>query len=72
MPAGTLPLFVRWNTGVFGIADVGRVWFEDRSEGGWHAGVGGGFWLSALGQTVSIAVVRGDENRVYLQRGMSF
>ena len=72
VPAGTLPLFVRWNTGVFGIADVGRVWFEDRSEGGWHAGVGGGFWLSALGQTVSIAVVRGDENRVYLQRGMSF
>ncbi len=72
VPAGTLPLFVRWNTGVFGLADFGRVWFEDRSDGGWHAGVGGGVWLSALGQTVSLAVVRGDENRVYLQRGMSF
>ncbi|MEJ7760284.1 MAG: BamA/TamA family outer membrane protein [Gemmatimonadaceae bacterium] len=82
VPAGTLPLFLRWRTGVFGLVDAGRVWFDDaaepgrpalpRSDGGWHTGVGAGFWLSALGQTVSVAFVRGEVNRVYLQRGLSF
>lgn len=37
-----------------------------------RAGVGAGFWLSALGQTVSVAFVRGEVNRGYLKRGLSF
>ena len=72
VPVGTVPLFVRWHTGVFGLADVGRVWFEGGSSGGWHTGVGGGIWLSSLGQTVSLAYAYGEQSRFYLQRGMSF
>lgn len=72
VPAGSLSLFVRWQLGVFGLADIGRVWFDGRSQGGWHTGVGGGFWLSALGQSFSLAYARGEEHRLYLQSGVSF
>jgi hemolysin activation/secretion protein len=70
--AVTVPLLVRWRLGVFGLADAGRVWFEQQSPGGWHTGVGGGIWLSSLGQTFSLAYAHGESNRVYLQKGMSF
>ncbi|MGH7475299.1 MAG: BamA/TamA family outer membrane protein [Longimicrobiales bacterium] len=72
VPVGTLPLFVRWRLGVFGLADAGRVWYESQSQGGWHVGIGGGVWLDALGQAFSLAFARGEQNRVYLQRGVSF
>lgn len=72
VPVGTLPLLVRWRLGVFGLADVGRVWFDGDSPGGWHSGVGGGIWISSLGQTLSFAFAHGEQGRFYLQRGMSF
>jgi hypothetical protein len=72
IPTGTVPLFIRWNTGVFGLADAGRVWFDGRSEGAWHTSVGGGIWLSSLGQTFSLAYAHGDGHHFYLQNGLSF
>ncbi|MGQ0561745.1 MAG: BamA/TamA family outer membrane protein, partial [Gemmatimonadota bacterium] len=59
-PATSLPLFLRWQLGVFGLADAGRVWFDGESDGGWHTAFGGGFWLSALGQSFSFAYARGE------------
>jgi hypothetical protein len=35
--------------GVYGLFDVGRVWVEGASPGGWHTGYGGGIWLGFLG-----------------------
>ena len=72
IPVGIVPLFVKWQTGVFGLADAGRVWFDERSPGGWHTGFGGGIWMSSLGQTFSIAYAHGEEGRFYFQRGVSF
>jgi hypothetical protein len=72
MPMGTVPLLINWTSGVFGLVDAGRVWIDGDSPGKWHAGVGGGVWLSALGQTLSVAFAHGDSNRFYLQKGMSF
>ncbi len=72
VPVGMLPLFIRWRTGVFGLADVGRVWFDGKSDGGWHSGFGGGVWLSTLGQTFSIAFAHGEQGGIYFQKGMSF
>ena len=72
VPMGTIPLFVKWQSGVFGLVDAGRVWFDGESPGGWHSGVGGGIWLSSLGQTFSIAYAYGEEGRFYFQRGVSF
>ena len=72
VPVGVLPVFIRWNTGVFGLADAGRVWTDGRSSGNWHTAIGGGVWFSTLGQTFSVAYARGEEGRLYLQRGLSF
>jgi hypothetical protein len=73
VPTGaSLPLLIRWKLGVFGLADAGRVWFEQKSPGGWHTALGGGIWLSSLGQTFSVAYAHGESNRFYLQKGMSF
>lgn len=72
VPVGMLPLFIRWRTGVFGLADVGRVWFDGKSDGDWHSGFGGGVWLSTLGQTFSIAYAHGEKGGIYFQKGLSF
>lgn len=72
VPIGYVPLLVRWRLGVFGLADAGRVWLDGKSPGGWHSGFGGGLWLASLGQAFSVAYARGEENRFYLKRGLSF
>jgi hypothetical protein len=72
VPTGSVSLFVRWQLGVFGLVDAGRVWHDGRSEGGWHTGVGGGFWLASLGRGVSVAYAHGEAHRVYLSSGLSF
>jgi hemolysin activation/secretion protein len=72
IPAGTLPFLIKWKMGVFGLADVGRVWLDGDSPGGWHKGYGGGIWLSALGQAFSVAYAHGEENRFYIQKGLFF
>jgi hypothetical protein len=72
VPVAPVELLIRWDLGVFALADVGRVWVDGESPGGWHTGVGGGVWLSALGQAVTIAYARGEADRFYLQLGPSF
>ena len=70
VPVGTVDLFVRWNAGIFGLADVGRVWYTGESEGGWHKGFGGGVWLEALGRAISFAYAKGEEHRLYVKAGL--
>jgi len=70
VPVGTVNLLLRWNTGIFGLADVGRVWMSGESDGGWHTGFGGGVWLEALGRAISIGYAKGDVNRIYLKTGL--
>jgi hypothetical protein len=38
--------FLPFETGLIGFYDLGKVWWEGSSEGGWHAGYGGGFYIS--------------------------
>jgi len=72
VPIGIVPLFIKWNAGVFGLADAGRVWFDEQSEGGWHTSIGGGVWISSLGQTFSLAYAHGEEHHFYLQKNLAF
>jgi hypothetical protein len=62
VPIGTLNFLVRSKVGVFGLADAGRVWFDGRSDGGWHTAKGGGIWFSALGRALTFSYARGDEH----------
>jgi hypothetical protein len=70
VPVGTVNLLLRWNAGIFGLADVGRVWMSGESDGGWHTGFGGGVWLEALGRAISVAYAKGNEHRFYLKTGL--
>ena len=62
--------------GVFGLADVGRVFVDGDSPGGWHTGFGGGVWLTFYtfldtSNSVSLSVV-GSEERTTFYMGMGF
>ena len=69
-------LLVPTDLGLLGIADIGRVWLDgDPSEADdWHAGVGGGLWWAFVGkQTLSLAIVNGDDRTgVYIRAGFLF
>jgi hypothetical protein len=72
VPVGTVNILLKSQLGVFGLADAGRVWFDGRSDGGWHTGVGGGFWLAALGRSVSVAYAKGETPRWYISSGLFY
>lgn len=72
VPVGTVNFIVRSKLGIFALADAGRVWFDGASEGAWHTGVGGGFWLSALGRSVSVAYAGGEGGKLYLSSGLFY
>lgn len=63
LPLGRARLIVPGTLGVFGLADVGRVYLEGESSDVWHAGFGGGVWFAWLGggKALSLAVARGAE-----------
>jgi hypothetical protein len=61
--------------GIFGLADVGRVYLEGERSDRWHGAGGGGLWLSFLerANTVSLAVAKSEERtRVYVGAGFGF
>jgi hypothetical protein len=61
--------------GILALVDVGRVWFEGESRGGFHVGYGGGIWTGFLGrgQTVSFTVAASEEQiSVYVGYGFAF
>lgn len=62
--------------GVMGLADVGRVFLDGESPGGWHDAVGGGIWVGALhdySHTLSLSIARGAEGvRLHLQAGLPY
>lgn len=61
--------------GVLGLVDLGRVWFEGESQGGFHVGYGGGIWTGFLGrgQTVSLTVAASEEQvSIYVGYGFAF
>ena len=61
--------------GVFGLADVGRVYLAGETSDRWHAGVGGGVWLAFLSRTntLSVAAARSVEGtRAYVRAGFAF
>ena len=61
--------------GVFGLADVGRVFLEGESSDVWHTGVGGGFWFAFLepANTITVALASGDgRTALYVRAGFAY
>ena len=64
------------DVGIFGLADVGRVWIPGESSDRWHAAAGGGLWLAwqhRRANTLSIAAARSPERTaIYVRIGFMF
>lgn len=63
------------DVGLFGLADVGRVYLEGEQSDVWHGAAGGGVWISLIDRanTISISVARSEERTgVYLTVGFGF
>jgi hypothetical protein len=61
--------------GIFGLVDVGRVWFEDEDSSDWHDAYGGGIWLAFLNRegTLTAAVARGEgRTGFYVRAGFMY
>ena len=58
--------------GVLALADAGRVWYDGESAGGWHTAFGGGAFVRAGPQTVSVLYAHGERGIVYLRLGLPF
>lgn len=70
-----IQLLLPSHLGVFGLADVGRVYLEGESSDSWHSAFGGGVSLSYVERayTFSVAVASGEERAgVYVQAGFGF
>ena len=77
LPLVTIDMVVPGELGVFGAADVGRVYHagDPADADDWHNGTGGGLFLSLLNRrtTLSIAVMKGrDLTSVYFRAGPMF
>jgi hypothetical protein len=71
----TVPILVPVDVGVLGLADVGRVYLDGESPGGWHTGLGGGVWFAFVNRAnlLSLTVADGaEETRFYLRAGFTF
>lgn len=62
----------RFQVGVFGLADAGRVYVDGDSPGDWHTSTGGGLSLGTLGRTFTAAYASGEKGSLYLTAGMPF
>ena len=70
LPVSKFNFIAPGELGVFGLADVGRVWAEGESSDKWHSAVGGGLSIAYLNRrnTVTVAVARGERRTaVYLR-----
>jgi len=68
-------VFLPAEFGIFGLADAGRVFFEDDPSSSWHTDFGGGITLGFLQRSAGLRVgmARGSEGvRFHLRFGMDF
>lgn len=47
-----LPFILRWDVGVYGLGDIGRVYLEGETSNQWHYSAGGGLWVAASDRSV--------------------
>lgn len=53
--------------GIFGLADIGRVFLDGDASDTWHKAAGGGIWFAFIdrGSTISLAIAQSKEQRAF-------
>jgi hypothetical protein len=72
VPLTEMEIVVRGDLGVSGLMDIGRVWFDGESAGGWHHATGASVWFATPELSLSASWARGEDNRFYADIGLPF
>ncbi len=75
VPLARFPLIVPFDLGIYGFADVGRVYVAGLSPGGWHTGAGVGLWIGVLSPSTGLNLELGDRpgrSLVRVRTGLNF
>jgi len=74
VPLANFPLILPWDIGALGFVDVARVYVDGESPGGWHQGVGAGFWIAIVRPDIGITIVRTNnpDRRILTRIGFTF
>lgn len=74
VPVAKFPLIVPLDVGLLGFMDIGKVYVDGDSPGGWHKGTGGGFWVGFLnpGTSLNVLFTNNPNRRVVSSFGFAF
>ena len=74
VPVAKFPLIVPLDVGLIGFMDIGKVYVDGESPGGWHKGTGGGFWVGFLnpGTSLNVLFTNNPNRRVVSSFGFAF
>ncbi len=74
VPVAKFPLIVPLDVGLLGFMDIGKVYMNGDSPGGWHKGTGGGFWVGFLnpGTSLNVLFTNNADRRVVSSFGFAF
>lgn len=74
VPIAAFPFILPLNVGALGFVDAARVYVDGQSPGGWHQGVGAGFWIAVVRPELGITVLRTNnpERRTLVSLGFAF
>jgi len=66
--------FLPFEIGLIGFYDLGKVWFEGSGTGNWHAGYGGGFYISPLSRDYLLTLMfeSSKEEKLLFRFGFGF
>ena len=74
VPIAKFPFILPLDVGAIGFYDVGRVYLNGDSPGGWHSAAGGGFWVGYLnpGTSLNVLFTNNKKRRVTTSIGFAF
>ncbi len=74
VPVAKFPLILPLDVGVLGFTDVARVYYKGDSPGGWHTGMGAGFWIGVVNPGTNVTVLATDnpDRRLLVTLGFAF
>jgi Omp85 superfamily domain len=72
VPLAEVELLVRGDLGLSGLVDVGRVWLDGDSPGGWHRSSGASVWFATPELSLSATWAYGEDHRIYADLGLPF
>jgi hypothetical protein len=74
VPVAKFPLILPLDVGLIGFLDVAKVYVDGASPGGWHKGVGGGFWVGFInpGASLNVLITNNSQRRIISSFGFAF